>query len=127
MKGNEYYLDDNETYLGTKSENSKHNCMHIDEDEAVLQFYFNCLDSGGEHTTVLEYLFKYLTLIKDKNWPSEHSGEYYCIMHILEKNDLIKSDVSIRVPWLTEKGQLAYDDIKNVIEIPEIIYPEPIM
>jgi hypothetical protein len=104
MKGNEYYLDDNETYLGTKSE--------IDEDEAVLQFYFNCLDSGGEHTIVLEYLFKYLTLIKDRNWPSEHSGEYYCIMHILEKHDLIESGVSIRVPWLTEKGLLAYDDIR---------------
>lgn len=107
MQGNDYYTKDNETYLGSKDE--------IEEEGAVLQFYFNCFDSGGEDRTVLEYLFKHMTLIKESNWPKEHTGEYYTLMHILERYDLIESGVSIRVPWLTELGELAYNDIKTVL------------
>ena len=81
-----------------------------DDADLIINFYFD-LDHGGQTTSVFEYLFKFMEIIKNGKWPIEYDGEWYVVMDILLHNELIDSGVSIRVPFFLERGELAYKDM----------------
>jgi hypothetical protein len=87
-----------------------------DDFDLITAYYFTSLDHGGQSTSTCEYLFSYLDKIKKKDLPNEYDGEWYCVMFILEHNQLINSGVSIRCPWLTDLGNECYEDLEFMIK-----------
>jgi hypothetical protein len=103
---NSWVTDDN-THLGYLDD--------TDERDVIVTFYFDC-DVGGQSDSFITYIFQYLKMIDEQKWPKEYDGLFYAIMNLLDKCNLIESGVSIRVPWLTERGKNCLNDIKEFME-----------
>lgn len=98
-----------------------HPTLHLGEiestdvEDAVISFYCNCLDTGGQDDTVLFFLHKYLYAVNYRQWPEEYEAQWYIVMNIFETNKLVESGVSIRVPWLTNRGMKALHDMGMIL------------
>ncbi len=90
-----------------------------DKSQFIVDYYFSDnggLDIGGENLKLLKYVYNYLKILKDKNFPKDHSAEYYIIMNVFEDNKISESGVSIRCGWLTERGKKLLEDIETLFK-----------
>jgi hypothetical protein len=98
------YFDDNNTMIGDVAD--------LDESDLILGFYIQ-IDHGGQSDSVCDYLYDFMNKIKNRDWPIDYYGQWYVVMDLLSRCRLIESGVSVRVPWLTEKGELMYNDLRE--------------
>ena len=96
------YFNEDEVMIGDISD--------ADDADLILGYYMQ-IDHGGQSDSVCNYLFSYMTKISSRDWPSDYNGEWYVVMELLSRCKIIESGVSVRVPWLTEKGSLMFKDL----------------
>lgn len=92
----------------------------VDYWDCIDHFYFSDsggFDDGGETEKCLRYFYTFLDIIQNRKWEQgavNDSAEWYTVIHVFECNDLIESGVSVRVPWLTEKGKMLVEDLEEL-------------
>ena len=81
----------------------------------IGSYYFG-IDATVEEDKSLDYVYRYMKLIKEGDWPDEYTGEFYVVMSFLYSCELIEFGMSIRKCWLVEKGERCLGDLEEMRE-----------